>query len=406
MVSFALHTPASSPHPAAATTPPQRCEVKEHCLNSSGGASGVAHSIVLFAERHELDAVVLGSRGLGPFRSALASLVGQGSVSAYCLHRLSCAVAIVRGDPTALEANPVEPAVMVAVDGSPESQVALDWVGATPFPVDATFHLVTARSGDGDLVRWRKGVGCDIIVYYFLWGWIDECKGQRLCVIMRSASVIFQQCALFTYPFTGYFSPHPSSLIAQLQVTQPESPSARVLELREKAERTALLDAAATRVLEEAGSRLEEAGVGIGRGQRRTVSSLTLLKGVLTQANASPYPPLAQVPEDAVVEVTLELEDEAVGPVLTHYGRPSRTKCRHRLPNSQWPRLEIANSLFPAATEHMVTAAVLGARDLGSIKRAMLSLLGSGSVSEYVMQHLPLPVIVVRRKESAHDKHA
>lgn len=95
---------------------------------------------------------------------------------------------------------------------------------------------------------------------------------------MRSASENHQQCALFTYPFTGYLFPHPSSLIARLQVTQPESPSARVLELREKAERTALLDAAATRVLEEAGSRLEEAGVGIGSGQRRTVSSLTFLK--------------------------------------------------------------------------------------------------------------------------------
>ena len=114
------------------------------------------------------DEVVLGSRGLGPFRSALASLVGQGSVSAYCLHRLSCAVAIVRGDPTALEANPVEPAIMVAVDGSPESQVALDWVGATPFPVDATFHLVTARPGDGDLVRWREGISCVLLYIIFL----------------------------------------------------------------------------------------------------------------------------------------------------------------------------------------------------------------------------------------------
>lgn len=106
------------------------------------------------------------------------------------------------------------------------------------------------------------------------------------------------------------------------------------------------------------------------------------------------------------MEVTLELEDEAVGPVLTHYGGSCRTRCRRRLPNSQWPRSKSSPSLLPAATEHMVTAAVLGARDLGSIKRAMLSLLGSGSVSEYVMQHLPLPVIVVRRKESAHDKHA
>lgn len=54
----------------------------------------------------------------------------------------------------------------------------------------------------------------------------------------------------------------------------------------------------------------------------------------------------------------------------------------------------------PSAKEHLVNAAVLGARDLGSIKRMMLSLLGTGSVSDYVMQHLPLPVIVVKRREA------
>ena len=109
-------------------------------------------------------------------------------------------------------------------------------------------------------------------------------------------------------------------------MTQPESPSARVLELREKAERTALLDAAATRVLEEAGSRLEEAGVGVGRGVLPHLSLFSNCARI--QANVSRFPPLVQVPEDAVVEVTLELEDEAVGPVLTHYGRYRHIKIQ------------------------------------------------------------------------------
>ena len=185
--------------------------MKEHCLNSSGGASGVAHSIVLFAERHELDAVVLGSRGLGPFRSALASLVGQGSVSAYCLHRLSCAVAIVRGDPTALEANPVEPAIMVAVDGSPESQVALDWVGATPFPVDVTFHLVTARPGDGDLVRWREGIDCNSAV---LSGAGSTGARGKDCVRSCAVPLKTTSSVLFSHtlsPATFSHTPHHSS---------------------------------------------------------------------------------------------------------------------------------------------------------------------------------------------------
>lgn len=47
--------------------------------------------------------LVIGSRGLGAFESAMLSLVGLGSVSSECLQHASCPVIIVRQPPSGAE---------------------------------------------------------------------------------------------------------------------------------------------------------------------------------------------------------------------------------------------------------------------------------------------------------------
>ena len=59
---------------------------------------GIAESLVEFAKAKEVDAVVVGSRGLGSIKRSLMSLVGLGSVSDYCIHQLHVPVLVVRGD--------------------------------------------------------------------------------------------------------------------------------------------------------------------------------------------------------------------------------------------------------------------------------------------------------------------
>jgi nucleotide-binding universal stress UspA family protein len=67
----------------------------------------------------DADLLVLGARGLGPFRSLLL-----GSVSQHCLHHATVPVAIVR----ATANRPIgRPRVVVGVDGSATAQRALEW---------------------------------------------------------------------------------------------------------------------------------------------------------------------------------------------------------------------------------------------------------------------------------------
>lgn len=66
----------------------------------------------------DADLLVVGARGLGPFRGALV-----GSVSQHCLHHATCAVAVVRESLT--PSSP--PRVVVGVDGSETARRALAW---------------------------------------------------------------------------------------------------------------------------------------------------------------------------------------------------------------------------------------------------------------------------------------
>ena len=49
------------------------------------------------------------------------------------------------------------------------------------------------------------------------------------------------------------------------------------------------------------------------------------------------------------------------------------------------------------AKENGMDLVVLGARGMGSWKRAMMSFVGLGSVSDYVVAHVAAPVVVVKQ---------
>lgn len=86
--------------------------IATHTLPAAGGASGVAESIVLWANKHLPDILVLGARGMG-WKRPLMSLIGLGSVSDYCVHNSHVPVVVYH---PALPANQ-------AINGSELTQV-------------------------------------------------------------------------------------------------------------------------------------------------------------------------------------------------------------------------------------------------------------------------------------------
>ena len=84
---------------------------------------------------------VLGSRGMGAVRSTLMSLVGLGSVSAYCLHHLACPVCVVRGKGLEAPRKPVNK-VLVPVDDSEAAQHALRWAADNVVGPQDELHIV------------------------------------------------------------------------------------------------------------------------------------------------------------------------------------------------------------------------------------------------------------------------
>lgn len=59
---------------------------------------------------------------------------------------------------------------------------------------------------------------------------------------------------------------------------------------------------------------------------------------------------------------------------------------------------DVGQSIVHYAQENAVSVAVLGARGLGSWKRAIMSFVGLGSVSDYVVHHCGIPVVVVKHQ--------
>lgn len=70
--------------------------IKTVQLPPQGGASGVGASVVKYAESAEAKVVVVGSRGMGGWKKAMASMLGLGSVSEYILEKSTCPVVVVK----------------------------------------------------------------------------------------------------------------------------------------------------------------------------------------------------------------------------------------------------------------------------------------------------------------------
>lgn len=94
---------------------------------------------VLIEESRDADLLVVGSRGFGGFRGLLFGSVGQ-----HCLTYAACSVAIIRAPD---EAQPDESGtdphhIVVGVDGSDESNLALDWAIGEAFRSGAQLDVM------------------------------------------------------------------------------------------------------------------------------------------------------------------------------------------------------------------------------------------------------------------------
>jgi nucleotide-binding universal stress UspA family protein len=79
-------------------------------------------AMALTAASRSARLLVLGARGMGGFEELLL-----GSVSDQCIHYAHSSVAIVHGDPDALPLQATECRIVVGIDGSPGSGIALKW---------------------------------------------------------------------------------------------------------------------------------------------------------------------------------------------------------------------------------------------------------------------------------------
>ncbi len=79
-------------------------------------------ALVLTVASRSADLLVVGARGKGGFEELLL-----GSVSDQCIQHAHCPVVVVHTDPDVLPLRAVVPRIVVGVDGSPGSTLALEW---------------------------------------------------------------------------------------------------------------------------------------------------------------------------------------------------------------------------------------------------------------------------------------
>ena len=104
--------------------------IEYHALNAVGGASGIAESLVKYADSKKIDLAVLGSRGGGAISRGLRSVVGLGSVSDYAVHHMHCPVLVVRDgcleQPQVLDGQHRN--ICLACDETPQSKGMVQWM--------------------------------------------------------------------------------------------------------------------------------------------------------------------------------------------------------------------------------------------------------------------------------------
>eukprot|EP01025_Chloroclados_australasicus_P007744 TRINITY_DN12576_c0_g1_i4.p2 TRINITY_DN12576_c0_g1~~TRINITY_DN12576_c0_g1_i4.p2 ORF type:complete len:371 (-),score=55.72 TRINITY_DN12576_c0_g1_i4:510-1622(-) len=122
-------------------------KISIHQLPATGGASGVAESLVTFCKNINVALLVLGSRGMGSFQRSIMGLVGLGSVSHYCAHHLVMPILIVRGDETPVEHAETSQTrgaqVMFAMDEQERSREALGWFCENFVRENDTVHITS-----------------------------------------------------------------------------------------------------------------------------------------------------------------------------------------------------------------------------------------------------------------------
>eukprot|EP00882_Tetradesmus_deserticola_P001213 GHRQ01001311.1.p1 GENE.GHRQ01001311.1~~GHRQ01001311.1.p1 ORF type:complete len:392 (+),score=155.98 GHRQ01001311.1:166-1341(+) len=128
---------------AAAAAGLRDVAVTSSALLPEGGASDVGASVCRYAHEHKIDLVCLGSRGLGSFKRSLMGFAGLGSVSDYCVHNLSCAVAVIKAEGDQLPA-----AAAAAPAAQPAADVAAASGAATAAPAGAAEAAATAAKED------------------------------------------------------------------------------------------------------------------------------------------------------------------------------------------------------------------------------------------------------------------
>ncbi|KAL4424950.1 hypothetical protein ABPG77_009679 [Micractinium sp. CCAP 211/92] len=316
----------------------EELSIHRHVLPAAGGASGVAESVVAFAKEHGADLVAVGSRGMGAVKSTLMSLVGLGSVSAYLVHHMQCPVAICRGrevDAAAQESKKV----LVALDDSAASRQALEWVVDNALGPKDELHLV--------------------------------------CVALPI--------------------PYPVSAVVDDHLPQPDVPAWR----RRCHEAQLQAEAVTKRALRDALAARDQAPPAAGSARRVAAAAA---------APAAQARPQQIVTEDASASAVLEADEfDAATQDSLHYAREIVTRAvdsaAARVDKSrvffkalapEGGASDVGESIVHYAKENAVSMAVLGARGLGSWQRAIMSFVGLGSVSDYVVHHCDIPVVIVK----------
>lgn len=133
---------------------------------------------------------------------------------------------------------------------------------------------------------------------------------------------------------------------------------------------------------------------------------------VLPPLNYSVYPVAPVATAAAVTAVTHQWEAQkrhnevqasdilrrAAESAQIHYGIHKDRLELHALPGAGGAS-GVAESVVEYARAKKVDLVIVGSRGMGSLKRSLMSFVGLGSVSDYVLHHCPAPVMVVRYEE-------
>ncbi|KAK9811329.1 hypothetical protein WJX72_001929 [[Myrmecia] bisecta] len=110
-----------------------------------------------------------------------------------------------------------------------------------------------------------------------------------------------------------------------------------------------------------------------------------------------------QQDKEEAVKLAEALCHRAERTVLAHKVPPRTVHKRALLPEDGTS--DIGAAICHDAKVHLADVVLVGSRGLGSFKRSILSLVGLGSVSEYVAHNAPCPVVICRQR-TEHQGHS